>query len=469
MSTQTESPARHPAVTRYVAPARDVSGDLVSRADRLICGDALEVMKRLPDNSVDLVHTSPPYNIAKPYAHSTSDQSSPLDYVRFLTSAIAELKRVLRPGGSLFWQTGYTQPNGTAAGIEPIDFLSHDLFRAAPTPLTLWDRIIWRYWGGHAFTKKFTNKHETILWFVKPGREPYFDVDQVRERSKSYDKRNNFWGRNPGNVWEVDRVAFGSTGQTSHIAVFPEEISERIVRSCSRPGNLVLDPFAGSGTVPAVARGLNRRWLGIEISPQYIDEAAIRVGRRQPTEFESLAAALMIELAFQVTSDKRRIFDIVAALCAWMETLNIESLQSEFEADVGKTLGTRNGRNGAKQQVWKKYDERLGITAAEIDHPISFVDRLLCARYKLRRHLNGVSRYRSALETLVALRDALTHDTRIDFLARIAEQEPSSFRVDGDMIALHATTARATTDDQQLRATVDDGADAPTTEQRRML
>ncbi len=229
----------------------------------IICGDSLEVLPHLPDDSVDLIHTSPPYNIEKPYASGITDKAPLSEYLEFLDSVIGEIKRVVRPGGSIFWQTGYTQYDEAGSEIVPIDHLSHVMFRGDPHPVQLWDRIIWRYWGGHAFTKKFTNKHETIMWCVKPGAEPRFCVEEVRERAKSYDKRNNFWGRNPGNVWDVDRVAFGSSGQTSHIAVFPEEVTERIVRACSSPDDFVLDPFSGSGTVAKVARGLGRRWLGI--------------------------------------------------------------------------------------------------------------------------------------------------------------------------------------------------------------
>ena len=185
----------HPSVERYLrtatspgtAPLEDMEGHIVQ-------GDALELLTNFPEGSVDLIHTSPPYNIDRPYRSDTPDRGSTDNYHEFLMRAITEMKRVLRPGGSIFWQTGYTQDEASPLGIIPIDYLSYDIFRDGADPLVLWDRIIWRYWGGHAFTKKFTNKHETILWFVKPGVEPSFCVDAVRERSKEYDKRNNFWG-----------------------------------------------------------------------------------------------------------------------------------------------------------------------------------------------------------------------------------------------------------------------------------
>lgn len=168
--------------------------DFSPNCAQIVCGDALAVLPHVPNDSVDLIHTSPPYNIEKPYASRVADNAPISEYLEFLSSVITEMKRVVRPGGSIFWQTGYTQGDESGPEIVPIDHLSHDLFRCDPHPFQLWDRIIWRYWGGHAFTKKFTNKHETIMWYVKPGAEPQFLVDDVRERAKSYDKRNNFWG-----------------------------------------------------------------------------------------------------------------------------------------------------------------------------------------------------------------------------------------------------------------------------------
>jgi len=130
-----------------------------------------------------------------------------------------------------------------------LDHLTFDLFQKLGFRLK--DRIIWRYWGGMAFKSKFTNKHKTILWWTKPGHgtnKAKFDVFPVREATKFHDSRNNLFGRNPGNVWEVDRVAFGSNDQTSHIAVFPEEISDRIILATTNEDDLVFDPFSGSGT-----------------------------------------------------------------------------------------------------------------------------------------------------------------------------------------------------------------------------
>ena len=401
----------------------------------IIHGDALKVLAGFPDNSVDLIHTSPPYNIDRPYQSDAPDRGSITDYTTFLTTAIVEIKRVLRPGGSIFWQTGYTQAEDATPAIIPIDYLSYDIFAGGPNPLTLWDRIIWRYWGGHAFKKKFTNKHETILWFVKPGSEPTFCVDAVRERAKEYDKRNNFWGRNPGNVWEVDRVAFGSTEQTSHVAVFPEELSERIIRACSTPDSLVLDPFSGSGTVAKVARGLGRRWLGVELSPVYAAESAVRVGYQQPSEHESLASELVKSLVFRREPASRSLAEAAQRLQTWIASAGIDRHRTTYETDIETVFHDGNGRNYRKRDVWAKYDSLLQGNSHASD-TVAICDSLLLSCYKLRPHLSGVSRYRSALEALGHIASNLLSGDPEAYVEAICRQEPSSFRLSDGAIEL---------------------------------
>ena len=436
--SQTYAPtSQHPSIDRYLRQSPGLAGKelLGDLKGCLIRGDAVETLATLPNDCVDLVHTSPPYNIDKPYESSSSDKSSIHDYVSFLQSAIGELKRVVRPGGSIFWQTGYTQDEGASREIIPIDLLSYEIFRAAPFPFLLWDRIIWRYWGGHAFTKKFTNKHETIMWYVKPGADPTFHVDAVRERAKEYDKRNNFWGRNPGNVWDVDRVAFGATEQTSHIAVFPEEVTERIVRACSEPSDLVLDPFAGSGTTPKVAHGLGRRWLGIEISPVYAGEAAIRIGFQQPSESDSLASELIKHIGFGGRKGEMDCNEITSRLRTWAGQLSISSMRAAFEDEVASVFADGNGRNLVKRDVWSKYDTLLSASV-ESQNPVVLTDRLLLNCYKLRQHFNGVTRYKSALSTLEEVAKQVLGDRPFDYIKRVVTQEPSSFEVIGDRLVL---------------------------------
>ena len=411
------------------------------RKDTLSVGDAIDVLSKFPAESVDLVHTSPPYNIDKPYESDRVDRASDDEYQEFLCAAINELKRIIRPGGSIFWQTGYTQSELNRSEIVPIDLLSYDLFRTEPNSLQLWDRIIWRYWGGHAFTKKFTNKHETLLWFVKPGAEPTFLVDAVREKSKEYDRRNNFWGRNPGNVWEVDRVAHGSTEQTSHIAVFPEEISERIVRACSKPGDLVLDPFSGSGTVAKVARGLNRRWIGIEISPLYAYESCVRVGFQQSSVSDTLASELVKRLAFNDKPGTLPLLQVFERLAIWAKRVDLGRLWDVLNQDVEKALSHRDGNSQAKREVWLKYDKL--IEKPEVGDAVALADSLLSGCYRLTKQFNGVTRFKTALTALSNCPENIVdYQSAVSYISRIASQEPSSYELLGSQLSLISSHRR---------------------------
>ncbi len=320
--------------------------------------------------------------------------------------------------------------------------------------MTLWDRIIWRYWGSHAFKRKFTNKHETILWFVKPDEPPSFNVDEIRERSKEYDKRNNLWGRNPGNVWEVDRVAAGSTEQTSHIAVFPEEISEKIIRSCSRPGDLVIDPFSGSGTVPKVARSLGRRWIGVEISAAYANESCYRVGFQQASEVDSLVSGIVKEVAFRCRKGKLPLPDIIEKLSLWTDGIMLAPLIVEFEYDVSDAL-----TKAKKKNVWAKYDRRINEAS---DDPVVWADSILLTSYRNRRTLNGLSRYRSAM---ALLQDAVAKLSRpstdiLVYLEALARSEPSSLEIADGHLSLMTTDRRLS--DIETGSHSENLAEAPT-------
>jgi adenine-specific DNA-methyltransferase len=417
----------------------ETGGALWAVEDRIVVGDCLEALRHMPDCSVDLIHTSPPYNIDKAYKGDHGDKKGVERYLDFLRLITCEMKRVLKPNASLFWQTGYTQSeNGVPGEIIPIDMLSYGFFRNEPHSLILWDRIIWRYFGGMAFKRKYTNRHETILWFVKPLNgvaEPRFDVDAIREKSRELDKRNNFWGRNPGNVWEVDRVAYGTTQQSSHIAVYPEEITEKIIRATSGPAQLVLDPFSGSGTTPKVARSLGRRWIGIEISPHYAEESVRRIGFQQPNEVASLASALMKEKVFGARPGSLPVDEIVRRFLAWAKCTDFSRSRALLSEAVARVFRSPNGRD-AKPEIWDAFER---LTSSGPEDPVVEADGLLAGDYKNRRNLNGVLRYRTALETLEGLVSRLQEASEADlwaFIEELAANEPSSYQLSNHVVTL---------------------------------
>ena len=445
------------ASDRYVIDAKLLDGEpdaaLAAATGRIVLGDCISVLRRLPDDSIDLIHTSPPYNIDKGYRASFRDRRAVESYADFLAAVIAEMRRVLKPNGALYWQTGYTDAPGSVAGdIEPIDHLSAPIFREEPNGLILWDRIIWRYFGGMAFKRKFTNRHETILWFVKPlegAANPTFNLEEVRERSRELDKRNNFWGRNPGNVWEVDRVAFGSTEGTSHIAVYPEEIAEKIVRASTNPGDLVLDPFAGSGTTPKVAHSLGRRWIGIELSDMYAAESASRIGFQQPSELLALASGITKVKVFGSQRGTRSADEILQGLREWCRNFDAAAHRSRYERLTSQVFP--DGPDGAesksaKPDVWARFDRML---SAGREDGIVEVDQLLMRDYRNRRNLNGPHRYRSALRLAEELIGVVLGDRADEFVGRMLNGEPSSYLIDSSGVHLLQTA--------KLSKTVGDG------------
>lgn len=403
-------------------------------SSHILEADCLEVLPALPEGCIDLIHTSPPYNINKAYS-GISDSKGTNEYREFIGRVAEECFRVLKPSGSFFFQVGYSESDGSGREILPIDYLTYENFRQAG--FRLWDRIVWHYFGGMSFTRKFKNSHEVILWWVKPGAQglaPFFDVNAVREEARSYDKRNNLWGRNPGNVWLEDRVAFGGLRRsTSHIAVYPESIAERVVRACSRRGEVVLDPFAGSGTTPTVARSLGREWIGIELSPTYAEEAAHRVGSRQSSEWECLAAGIVKYIAFDNVPGGQSQQRASERLDGWWQGVRVREYEERLATSLSRVRVEDLGAQvkNAKPAVWAQFDE---FFRSAKESPVVVCSELLDGVFRQRRLWNGVRKYRHTVEALGEVGSAIEARGWERLMVRLARSEPSSFALDGSSI-----------------------------------
>ena len=295
-----------------------------------------------------------------------------------------------------------------------------------------------------SFTRKFKNNHETVLWWVRPnGGElsPYFDVDAVRERSRSYDKRNNLLGKNPGNVWVEDRVAFGAHSRaTTHIAIYPESISERIIRSCSKPGDVVLDPFAGSGTTPAVARSLGRRWVAAELSEAYAEEAAWRIGTKQTSHWAALGSGIMKAIAFGLQTGSRPLHGLARAMDTWLQQVRLDRLRSYLDDQIACLGDSTNpgGPNGKahKPRIWAHFDQLIGNPSRPND-PVAFASSLLDAQYRQRAKWNGLRKFRDTVAAIGDLQDAIGDAGSTEAIVRsLIDSEPSSYRIDGSLVEL---------------------------------
>jgi adenine-specific DNA-methyltransferase len=242
-------------------------------------GDCLDLLRQIPDGSVQLVVTSPPYNIGKSYEKRTSLKS----YLEQQRRVISECVRVLGPEGNLCWQVGNFVDRGS---IVPLDIVLYPVF--ADLGLQMRNRIVWRFEHGLHCSRRLSGRYETICWYSRSDSY-YFDADPIRVPQKYPGKKYfkgpkagqlscNPLGKNPGDVWEIPNVKNNHVEKTDHPCQFPVELVERLVLSLSRPGDLVLDPYLGVGSTCIAAIRHGRRGAGAEIDPGYAETATERVG-----------------------------------------------------------------------------------------------------------------------------------------------------------------------------------------------
>lgn len=247
--------------------------------DLVFNGDSFKLIGDIPDNFIDLTITSPPYCMGKDY-ESTTDVS---DFITHHEKLLPEIARITKPGGSICWQVGYHVKNST---VYPLDYAVFAILSDIED-IVLRNRIVWTFGHGTHSQKRFSGRHETVLWFTK-GNQNSFNLDAVRTPQKYPGKRHykgpkkgqfsgNPLGKNPGDVWEIPNVKANHVEKTSHPCQFPVALVQRLVRGLSDPNGIVFDPFAGVGSTGVAAVIENRRFLGAEISREYAKIAVQRV------------------------------------------------------------------------------------------------------------------------------------------------------------------------------------------------
>lgn len=248
-------------------------------------GNCIDLLKKLPDESVDLVVTSPPYCIGKAYEDPHDDIET---FKKQHQDIFSELYRVVKTGGSICWQIGYHISDKC---VIPLDYTVYDIFTSLSKnyehPLILRNRIIWTFGHGLNSTTRFSGRHETILWFTK-GQQTTFNLDDVRVPQKYPGKRSykgpnkgelsgNPLGKNPSDVWDIPNVKANHIEKTGHPCQFPVAIPQRLIKALTPPNGLVLDPFMGSGTTGVAAIIEGRRFTGSEIIDSYYQIAVNRL------------------------------------------------------------------------------------------------------------------------------------------------------------------------------------------------
>ncbi|MCX7880075.1 MAG: site-specific DNA-methyltransferase [Ignavibacteria bacterium] len=228
--------------------------------NKVYLGDCIEVMKSFPDQTVDLVFADPPFNIGIRY-DLHNDKMPYYEYYNWSEKWIKEAYRLLKTNGSIYVAIG----DEFAAEINIILKKTGFYYR---------NWIIWYYTFGQNQRKKFSRAHTHILFFTKSNSNYIFNDKLIRIPSarqlKYNDKRAHPMGKVPDDVWFFPRVC-GTFKEriAGHPCQMPEELLELIIKTSSNEGDLVLDPFGGTGTTAYVAKKLNRNFVTIEISKKY--------------------------------------------------------------------------------------------------------------------------------------------------------------------------------------------------------
>jgi DNA modification methylase len=275
--------------------------------DVLFCGDAAQVLQRVPDAIVDAVVTSPPYYRQRHYGddRELGGESDPADYVERLAVIFEQVRRVLKPGGTVWLVLGDKYQQGRQLGMP-----WRVVFRLQEQGWLLRSDIIWHKPNAMPLSVKSrpTTDHEYVFLLAKSA-EYFYDADAIREPHvtfspqtrmrggrRHFHRRNGTpeqgknggqsnlhdgrWdqafhprGRNKRTVWSIPLSKF----RGAHFAVFPEALAQTCVLAGSPPGGLVLDPFLGSGTTAVVARRCGRHFLGIDCVADYCRMAERRL------------------------------------------------------------------------------------------------------------------------------------------------------------------------------------------------
>lgn len=258
---------------KYLAlcPKKYVSDDCV------IKGDCMEIMWDIPHSSVDLMIVDPPYNMYKKFGSEEFSRQTMAEYEKYTRSWIERALPLLKKTASVYvccdWFSGIT------IGAALADYF------------VLRNRITWQREKGRGALKNWKNGMEDV-WFASVGDDYYFDVNAVKQRKKviapyrkdgvpkDWQEENGekFRYTFPSNFWDDVTVPYWSMPEnTPHPTQKPEKLLAKIILASSRPGDLVFDPFGGSGSTAVTAKKLGRRYLMIEKDEKYCAMAAYRL------------------------------------------------------------------------------------------------------------------------------------------------------------------------------------------------
>jgi DNA modification methylase len=309
----------------------------VNKEIKIICGDAIEKMQEIKSKSVDLIIADPPYNLGKDYGNG-SDTKNFSEYIHFTQEWTKEATRILKQSGTLY----------VFMGFRFISYLYQILEKEYSLNFVNW--ICWHYTQGIGKTKGFSPRHDDILMFTKSSNYT-FNLDSIRVPQKYYRSRNNMRGANPGDVWAFSHIHYCQDNRQDHPTQKPEGLLERMILASSNEGDLILDPFSGSGTTLRVCQQLNRNCIGIELNEDYVKMTKNRLSEKF-TGFDSIDPRME-----RVPND-----------------LNDEKIRDEYLANHLKWF--LKNHNGAKEiffeEVEKKYGTKKRYLPKQTDYKTLF-------------------------------------------------------------------------------------------------
>ena len=267
-------------------------------------GDCLESIKSIPNESVNLVISSPPYNLNKEYEEKKAFEA----YLKEMKPLLKDLKRILKKNGAICWQIGNHVSKATskkAAEIFPLDIFFYTEFTSLGFKLR--NRIIWHFRSGMHAKKRLSGRYETMMWFTK-SEDFTFNLEDIRIPQKYQGKEypqghpkegklsGNPDGMNPSDfwvwekdfekvltyeyasgIWDFPNVKANHPEKTLHPCSYPIEMIERCVLAFSNEKDVILDPFCGVGSTLLGALKNNRKAIGCELMKEYMAETKKRV------------------------------------------------------------------------------------------------------------------------------------------------------------------------------------------------
>ena len=277
----------------------------------VICGDCLDSLATLPAAEAGLIYLDPPFNTrlrrtastsrsvrhnreaTTPATYADSFGSAP-DYVAYMRPRLLAMRRVLSAKGSLFFHSDWRMSHHVRLLLDDIFDLSND---EATTPGVFVNEIIWHYGlGASRAGHSLLSKHDVIFWYANSPEYTFNLIRQVptaamlrkyshtdeqgRRYMNSYGKRYLLKGGKPlDDVWDLPAIAPTASERAGYPTQKPLALLTRIIQLASNEGDLVLDPFCGSGTALVAAQRLNRKWIGIDANPMAVEIATQRLGR----------------------------------------------------------------------------------------------------------------------------------------------------------------------------------------------